>query len=75
MPTSKIAISLDAATLERLDTLVEKASFPSRNQVIQEEEKLARLDRGRLARGCVKLDLVFEKDACRRRPVRGCFEF
>ncbi len=63
MARSKIAISLDASTLERLDTLVERAAFPSRSQAIQEavEEKLARLERGRLARECAKLDPVFEK--------------
>lgn len=63
MARSKIAISLDASTLERLDTLVERAAFPSRSQAIQEavEEKLARLERGRLARECAKLDPVFEQ--------------
>ncbi|BFU93165.1 MAG: hypothetical protein NTAFB01_43520 [Nitrospira sp.] len=63
MPRSKIAISLDASTLARLDTLVERAAFPSRSQAIQEavEEKLARLDQGRLSRECAKLDPVFEK--------------
>ncbi len=63
MPRSKIAISLDESTLERLDQLVGKAVFPNRSQAIQEavEEKLARLDRSRLARECAKLDPVFEK--------------
>ncbi|MDF0673311.1 MAG: ribbon-helix-helix domain-containing protein [Nitrospira sp.] len=63
MPRIKIAISLDASTLARLDTLVERAAFPSRSQAIQEavEEKLARLDRSRSARECAKLDPVFEK--------------
>jgi metal-responsive CopG/Arc/MetJ family transcriptional regulator len=63
MPRSKIAISLDKFTLQRLDELVKKASFPSRSQAIQDalEEKLARLDRNRLARECAKLDPVFEK--------------
>ncbi len=63
MPRSKVAISLDKSTLERLDKLVEKAAFPSRSQAIQEalEEKLARLDRSRLARECAKLDPTFEK--------------
>lgn len=63
MPRSKIAISLDRSTLERLDNLVQRAAFPSRSQAIQEavEEKLARLDRGRLARECAKLDPVFER--------------
>lgn len=63
MPRSKIAISLEASTLERLDILVARAAFPNRSQAIQTavEEKLARLDRGRLARECAKLDPVFEQ--------------
>jgi len=63
MPRSKVAISLDEATLERLDKLVESAIFPNRSQAIQEavEEKLARLERSRLARECAKLDPTFEK--------------
>jgi metal-responsive CopG/Arc/MetJ family transcriptional regulator len=63
MPRSKIAISLDESTLERLDRLVEKAAFPSRSRAIQEavEDKLARLERSRLARECAKLDPGFEK--------------
>ncbi|OQW45436.1 MAG: CopG family transcriptional regulator [Nitrospira sp. HN-bin3] len=63
MPRSKIAISLDASTLARLDTLVARATFPNRSQAIQTavEEKLARLDRGRLARECAKLDPRFER--------------
>jgi metal-responsive CopG/Arc/MetJ family transcriptional regulator len=63
MPRSKIAISLDESTVERLDTLVRKAAFPSRSRAIQEavEEKLTRLDRSRLAKECAKLDPVFEK--------------
>ncbi|MGE0470540.1 MAG: CopG family ribbon-helix-helix protein [Nitrospira sp.] len=63
MPRSKIAISLDASLVERLDTLVARATFPNRSQAIQTavEEKLARLDRGRLARECAKLDPVLEK--------------
>ncbi len=63
MPRSKIAISLDESTLERLDQLVEKATFPNRSQAIQEavDEKLARLERSRLAQECAKLDPAFEK--------------
>jgi Arc/MetJ-type ribon-helix-helix transcriptional regulator len=58
-----VAISLDESTLERLDQLVERAVFATRSQAIQEavEEKLARLERSRLARECVKLDPTFEK--------------
>ena len=63
MPRSKIAISLDEATVARLDKLVERAIFPNRSQAIQEAvaEKLARLERSRLARECAKLDPTFEK--------------
>jgi Arc/MetJ-type ribon-helix-helix transcriptional regulator len=58
-----VAISLDESTLERLDKLVERAVFSNRSQAIQEavEEKLARMDRSRLARECAKLDPTFEK--------------
>jgi len=63
MAKSKVAISLDESTLDRLDKLVEKAAFTSRSQAIQEavEEKLARLNRSRLAKECAKLDPAFEK--------------
>jgi metal-responsive CopG/Arc/MetJ family transcriptional regulator len=63
MAKSKVAVSLDASTLEKLDRLVEAAVFPSRSQAIQMavEEKLERLERSRLARECAKLDPAFEK--------------
>ena len=63
MGRSKVAISLDESTLNRLDKLVQKQVFPNRSQAIQEAvaEKLARLVRSRLARECAKLDPAFEK--------------
>ena len=63
MPRSKIAISLDAGSLRRLDRLVRQAVFPNRSQAIQQavDEKLLRLEGGRLARECAKLDPAFEK--------------
>ncbi|OGP52995.1 MAG: CopG family transcriptional regulator [Deltaproteobacteria bacterium RIFCSPLOWO2_02_56_12] len=63
MGRSKIAISLDESTLNRLDKLVQKQAFPNRSQAIEEAvaEKLARLERSRLARECAKLDPAFEK--------------
>ncbi len=63
MAKSKVAVSLDVRILEKLDRLVEAAVFPSRSQAIQVavEEKLARLERSRLARECAKLDPAFEK--------------
>jgi Arc/MetJ-type ribon-helix-helix transcriptional regulator len=62
MPTTKVAISLDEEVLERLDELVEERVFPNRSRAIQQavEEKLARLERVRLARECAKLDPDFE---------------
>jgi len=63
MAKSKIAISLDENTLEKLDQLVQKDVFPNRSQAIQTavREKLKRLSRSRLARECAKLDPIFEK--------------
>ena len=63
MGRSKVAISLDESTLNRLDKLVQKQVFPNRSQAIQEAvaEKLARLERSRLAGECAKLDPAFEK--------------
>ena len=44
MSRAKVAISLDKATLERLDRLVEEEVFPNRSQAIEEavSEKLER---------------------------------
>jgi len=77
MPRSKVAISLDESTLERLDHLVESAVFPNRSQAIQKavEEKLARLDRSRLARECAKLDPVFEKALAEEGLSEDCAEW
>ena len=63
MARSKVAISLDESTLNRLDMLVKKQVFPNRSQAIEEAvaEKLARLERSRLAQECAKLDPKFEK--------------
>ena len=63
MARSKVAVSLDEQILRRLDGLVAEAVFPSRSQAIElaVQEKLARLDHGRLARECAKLDPHFEK--------------
>ena len=63
MAKSKVAISLDESTLIRLDKLVQKQVFPNRSQAIEEAvvEKLARLEKSRLAQECAKLDPAFEK--------------
>jgi metal-responsive CopG/Arc/MetJ family transcriptional regulator len=63
MSTTKVAVTLDEKTLDRLDRLVKAQLFPNRSRAIQEavEEKLERLERSRLARECTKLDPAFEK--------------
>jgi metal-responsive CopG/Arc/MetJ family transcriptional regulator len=63
MAKAKLAITLDEATLGRVDKLVRQSMFASRSQAIQEavEEKLSRLERSRLARESAKLDPAFEK--------------
>jgi metal-responsive CopG/Arc/MetJ family transcriptional regulator len=55
---TKIAITLDQGLLVRLDRLVRERRFPNRSRALQEalEDKLQRVDRGRLARECAKLD-------------------
>ena len=64
MVTSKIAITIDQNTLNRLDLLVKSHIFPNRSRAIQEAvaEKLARLEKTRLTRECAKLDPKFEQD-------------
>jgi metal-responsive CopG/Arc/MetJ family transcriptional regulator len=63
MAMSKVAITLDEELLERLDRLVAERRFPNRSRAIQEavEEKLSRMERGRLAREAAKLDRAFEQ--------------
>jgi len=63
MARSRVAITLDDGTLQRVDRLVQQALFVTRSQVIQEavEEKLARLERSTLARESAKLDPAFER--------------
>ncbi len=63
MPKGKVAVTLDAETLKKLDRLVRRKKFPSRSQAIQEavEEKIERVERSRLARECAKLDPDVEK--------------
>ena len=63
MRSIKVAITIDSETLERVDGLVAKKVFPNRSRAIQAAvaEKLARMERGRLAAECAKLDPKFEK--------------
>ncbi len=63
MVTARVTVTLDEKTLERLDQLVRRHKFRNRSKAIQKavQEKLARLERSRLARECAKLDPTFEK--------------
>ena len=63
MRTTKVAVSINRKTIEKLDQLVEKRVFPSRSRAIQEaiDEKLTRLERIRLAEECAKLDPIVEQ--------------
>lgn len=63
MGKAKVAITLEEDTLEKVDRLIRKHIFPNRSQAIQEavKEKLARLERSRLAAECAKLDPAFER--------------
>ena len=58
MPKTKVAVSLDAKLVSRVDSLVREERFPSRSHAIEVAlaEKLDRLGRVRLARECARLD-------------------
>lgn len=64
MATIKVAITLDPALLTQLDGLIAARVFPNRSQAIQAalREKLARLDRSRLAAECAKLNAQIEQE-------------
>jgi metal-responsive CopG/Arc/MetJ family transcriptional regulator len=63
MSTAKIAITIEESLLQRVDRLVKSKVFPNRSKAFQQavEDKIARLDRGRLARECANLDPNHEK--------------
>jgi metal-responsive CopG/Arc/MetJ family transcriptional regulator len=63
MSRSKIAITLDDGLLAKVDELVAALRFPNRSRAIEEAvaEKLARMERSRLARESAKLDRSFER--------------
>lgn len=63
MSKAKIAITLDGKIVDRIDRLVQKKAFTNRSQAIEEalQEKLARLDKSRLARETAKLDPEYER--------------
>lgn len=58
MGRAKIAITVDERALAEVDRLVRQGVFPNRSKAIEEalQERIARLQRSRLARECAKLD-------------------
>jgi metal-responsive CopG/Arc/MetJ family transcriptional regulator len=58
MPKTKVALTLDAELLDRVDDLVARRRFRNRSQAVEAAlaEKLARLARTRLAEEAAKLD-------------------
>ena len=63
MSTAKVAITIERELLVRLDRLVKSRRFPNRSRAVQEAvtEKLARMERSRLAQECAKLDRTAEQ--------------
>ena len=63
MTVQKIAITVDAELLKRLDRLVSERRFPNRSRAIQEavREKMERMEKSRLASETAKLDRAFEQ--------------
>lgn len=63
MSQTKVAITIEEGLLAQVDALVTRKVFPNRSRAIQEavQEKLARLERSRLAEECAKLDPSFER--------------
>lgn len=63
MPKTKVALTLDADLLNRVDDLVARQRFRNRSQAVETAlaEKLARLARTRLAEECAKMDPAEEQ--------------
>ena len=63
MPKTKVALTLDAELLERVDELVAKQRFRNRSQAVEAAlaDKVKRLARTRLARESAKLNSKEEK--------------
>ena len=58
MPKTKVAVTVDADLLDRVDELVAARRFANRSQAVESAlaDTVARVDRVRLARECAKLD-------------------
>jgi metal-responsive CopG/Arc/MetJ family transcriptional regulator len=63
MPKTKVALTLDATLVHRVDELVSKQRFRNRSQAVEAAlaDKLDRLAHTRLARECAELDPAEEQ--------------
>jgi Arc/MetJ-type ribon-helix-helix transcriptional regulator len=63
MSRAKIAVTIDEHALEEIDRLVSKGVFPNRSQAFEVavKERLARMQRSRLALESAKLDRAEEQ--------------
>ena len=58
MGVAKVTVSIESDVLKQLDRLVTEKVFPNRSQAVHTavKEKIARLNKSRLARACELLD-------------------
>lgn len=58
MGKTKVAVTIDAQAIIKIDRLIEKKIFVNRSQAIEEAlyEKIERIEHCRLAEECAKLD-------------------
>lgn len=63
MGKTKVAITIDAIAITKIDRLVEKRVFANRSQAIEEAflEKIERIEHRSLAEECAKLDPAEER--------------
>ena len=63
MGKTKVAVTIDAMAIIKIDRLVERRVFANRSQAIQEAlfEKIERIEQRRLAEECAKLDPAEER--------------
>ncbi len=63
MPKEKVAVTIEKDLLSRLDRLVAEGRYSSRSNAVEAavEERLAKVERTRLARESAKLDPKFEQ--------------
>jgi metal-responsive CopG/Arc/MetJ family transcriptional regulator len=72
MRKAKVALTLDAKVLERVDALVARRLFANRSQAVEAalREKLERLDKSRLARETARL-VVSDEQSLAEEGIAG----